>query len=103
MMICKDGAVLVKAYAMSLYPSIPHETGLKTLTKRLNEPAASKIPTEDIYQDKSGTAIGTKFKPRFACIFMDEVETEFLKSEPFLWLRYINGIFFYMDSWKTET
>ena len=25
---------------------------------------------------------------------MDEVETEFLKSEPFLWLRYINGIFF---------
>ena len=25
---------------------------------------------------------------------MDEVETEFLKSEPFLWLRYINGMFF---------
>ena len=50
MMICKDGAVLVKAYAMSLYPSIPHETGLKTLRKRLNEPAASKIPTEDILQ-----------------------------------------------------
>ena len=50
MKICKDGAVLVKAYAMSLYPSIPHETGLKTLRKRLNEPAASKIPTEDILQ-----------------------------------------------------
>ena len=50
MKICKDGAVLVKAYAMSLYPSIPHETGLKTLRKRLNEPAASKISTEDISQ-----------------------------------------------------
>ena len=50
MKICKDGAVLVKGYAMSLYPSIPHETGLKTLRKRLNEPAASKIPTEDILQ-----------------------------------------------------
>ena len=25
---------------------------------------------------------------------MDELETEFLKSEPFLWIRYISGIFF---------
>ena len=51
MKICKDVAVLVKAYARSLYPSIPHEAGLKILRKRLNEPAASKIPTEDILQN----------------------------------------------------
>ena len=92
---------------MSLCPSIPYEDGLETLRKRVNEPAASEIPTEDILQmaeyvlkniffefdgevkqQKSGTAIGTKFKPPFACIFMDEVETEFFKSEelqPFLW------------------
>ena len=50
MKICKDGAVLVIAYAISLYPSIPHEAGLKTLRKMLYEPAASKIPTEDILQ-----------------------------------------------------
>ena len=59
---------------MSLCPSIPYEDGLETLRKRVNEPAASEIPTE---------------KPPFACIFMDEVETEFFKSEelqPFLWL-----------------
>ena len=46
----------------------------------------------------SGTAIGTKFAPPYACIFIDEVETEFLKSEElqtFLWLRYINDIFLY--------
>ena len=35
---------------MSFYPSIPHEDGLETLRKRLNEPAASEIPTEDILQ-----------------------------------------------------
>ena len=93
---------------MSLCPSIPYEDGLETLRKRVNEPAASEIPTEDtlqmaeyvlkniffefdgeVKQQKSGTAIGTKFKPPLACIFMDEVETEFFKSEelqPFLWL-----------------
>ena len=58
-------------------------------------------------RQKSDTAIGIKFAPPYTCIFMDEVETtEFLKSQelqPFLWLRYIDGIFFYMDSWNTGT
>ena len=48
--ICKDGAVLVIANAMSLCPSIAYEDGLETLRKRVNEPAASEIPTEDILQ-----------------------------------------------------
>ena len=51
-----------------------------------------------VKRQKSGTAIGTKFAPPYACIFIDEVETEFLKSEelqPFLWLRYIDDIFLY--------
>ena len=41
----------------------------------------------EVKRQKSGTAIGTKFAPPYACIFMDEVETEFLKSQelqPFL-------------------
>ena len=41
----------------------------------------------EVKWQKSGTAIGTKFAPPYACIFMDEVETEFLKSlelQPFL-------------------
>ena len=50
MKVYKDGAILVIAYAISLYPSIPHDAGLKILRKRLNEPAASKIPTEDVLQ-----------------------------------------------------
>ena len=57
----------------------------------------------EVKRHKSGTAIGTKFAPP-ACIFMDEVETEFLKSQelqPFLWLRYIDDIF-YMGLWRRE-
>ena len=53
---------------------------------------------DGVKRQKSGTAIGTKFAPPYACIFIDEVETEFLKSEelqPFLWLRYIDDIFLY--------
>ena len=44
----------------------------------------------------SGTAIGTKFAQPYACIFMDYIEIEFLKSEqiqPWIWFRYIDDIF----------
>ena len=34
-----------------------------------------------VKRQKSGTAIGTKFAPPYACIVIDEVEAEFLKSE----------------------
>ena len=54
MKICKDGTTLVITYTMSLYPSIPHEDGLETLRKRLNEPAASEIPIEDILHTDGG-------------------------------------------------
>ena len=111
-----DRANLATADVVSLYPSTPHKAGLEALRRRLNKRETSEIPTEDIVQmaefvlknnffefngevkrQKSGTAIGTKFAPPYACIFMDEVETEFLKSQelqPFLWLRYIDDIFF---------
>ena len=49
------------------------------------------------YKQISGTAIGTKFAPPYACIFMDYIETEFLKSQeikPWLWERFIDDIFF---------
>ena len=44
----------------------------------------------------SGTAIGTKCAPSYACIFMSEFETRFIKSQqkkPLVWFRYID-IFF---------
>ena len=52
---------------------------------------------EKVCRQISGTAIGTKFAPPYACIFMDEMKTSFLKTQqlqPFIWLRYIDDIFF---------
>ena len=49
------------------------------------------------YQQISETAIGTKFVHPYACIYMEDVETEFFKTQnvkPLLWLRYIGDIFF---------
>ena len=43
-----------------------------------------------------GTASGTKFAPPYLCIFMDQVETQFLQTQqfqPLLWFRYIDDIF----------
>ena len=45
----------------------------------------------------SGTAIGTKFAPTCACIYMDYMENQFLKNEqiqPWIWFRYVHDIFF---------
>ena len=45
----------------------------------------------------SGTAIGTKFDPPYACIYMDHIENLFLKNEqiqPWIQFRYIGDIFF---------
>ena len=75
-----------------------------------------KIPTEDlqqmaefvlknnffefnnqIKQQISGTAIGTKYAPTYPCISMDKLETEFLETHTeklFWWVGYIDGIFF---------
>ena len=50
-----------------------------------------------VKQQISGTAIGTKFAPPYACIFMDEVETSFLETQeikPLVWFRYIDDVFF---------
>ena len=54
---------------------------------------------------KSGTAIGNKLAPPYACIFIDEVETEFHESQelqPFLWLSYIDDIFFIWTNREDE-
>ena len=50
-----------------------------------------------VKQQISGTAIGTKFVPLYACIFMDEVVTSFLETQemkPLVWFRYIDDVFF---------
>ena len=110
--IPKD-AILVTADVIGLYPSISHEDVLEALPKSLSERDSVKVPAEDIVRmadfvlknnffefnsevkrQKSGTGLGTKFASPYTCIFMDDVETKFLKSQelqPFLWLRYTDG------------
>ena len=95
-----EGSFLVTADVVDLYPSIPHKEGILALKSKLEEQTSSKIPTNDlvklaefvlknnffefnneIKQHISGTAIGTKFDPPYACIFMDKIETDFLKTQ----------------------
>ena len=111
-----EGSLLVTADVVGLYLSIPHELGLEALKKALDNREVKPIPTKDLVnmaefvlknnyfefngeckQQISGTAIGTKFAPPNACIFMDQVETQFLQRQqfqPFVWFRYIDDIFF---------
>ena len=64
---------------MALYPSIPHEAGLKALKDALDYRDNKSISTEDLIKMArfiSGTANGTKFAPTYACIFMNKLETD---------------------------
>ena len=107
---------LVTADLVTLYPSIPREDGLETLREGFVKGEDLQLPVNDIVkmaefvlknkifefngkvkQQIAGTAIGTKFAPPYACIQMDEVETEFLKTQelqPLVWFRYTDDIFF---------
>ena len=95
-----DNALLITADVVGLYPSIPHEAGLRALKEAIDKQHKKCIPTEDlvkmsefvlknnlfefnskIKQQVSGTAIGTKFAPPHACLFMDKFETSFLETQ----------------------
>ena len=95
-----DGSFLLTSDMVGLYPSILHKEGILALKNKLEEQASSKISANDlvtfaefvlknnffefnneIKQHISGTAIGTKFDLPYACIFMDKIETDFLKTQ----------------------
>ena len=110
-----EGAILVTADVAGLYPNIPHEDGLNALKETLQKRNDLKVPAQvlvdmaefvlknnyfefdsAIYHQISGTAIGTKFAPPYACIFMDFFEEQFLKTctkQPWAYFRYIDDIF----------
>ena len=51
----------------------------------------------NVFQQIFGTAIGTKFAPTYTCIFMDQIEIKFLRTQshqPMVWFRYIENIVF---------
>ena len=52
------------------------------------------------------TAIETKFAPPYARLFINIIENDFLHSEivkPWLWLRYIDNIFFIWTEGEYKT
>ena len=94
--IPKD-AIMVTADLVGLYFSISHGVGLEALRKRLGGRVNKRIGTEDLIemaefvlknnyfelnskvkQQLSATIIGTNGLPPYSCIFMDQVETDFL-------------------------
>ena len=93
-----------------------HKADLRALREALGKQDKNSIPTEDlvkmaefvlknnffefnskIKQKVSHTAIGTKFAPPYACLFMDKFEIGFLETQqlqPLVWFRDIDDIFF---------
>ena len=111
-----ENAILVMADVVGLYPSIPHEAGLKALREAFDKREQHTIPISElirmadsvlknnyfefnrqIKQYISGTTIGTKFALPYACLFIDKIETAFLETQelqPLAWFRCIDNIFF---------
>ena len=79
---------------VGIYPSVPHQAGLEAFREALDKVPTSKLIKmaefvlknsyfqflDKLYQQISGTAIGTKFAPSYACIFMHQVEIKFLQT-----------------------
>ena len=83
---------------MCLYPNIPHQPALKALKEALEKRDIKKIPAEylvkmaefvlnnniiefnsKVHQQKSGTAVGTKFAHTYVCIYM--MKLKFLQKK----------------------
>ena len=82
---------MVSANVVGLNPRIPHKEGILALKYKLEEQTSSVIPSNylvklvefvsqkhffefnnEVKQQISGTAIGTKFAPPCACIYTDK-------------------------------
>ena len=113
--VVPSGALLVTIDVVGLYSHIPHAEGLEALGKCFDERDEIDVPTSElvdmariildnnyfefddkIYHQKLGTAMGTKFAPAYANIFMAEFERKFLDTmieQPWLWWRFLDDIF----------
>ena len=60
---------------------------------------------EKVKKQISGTVIGTKFAPPYVCIYMDQVETEYLETQKYkslVWFHYIDDVFFIWTNGKEK-
>ena len=111
-----EGTILCTIDVVGLYPNIPHDEGLAFLKDFLDSRVDKQVTTDTLielaelvlknnifeFSDKTykqirGTAIGTKFAPPYAILFMAALEEKILnkvKKKPNVWWRYIDDIFF---------
>ena len=110
------GTILCTIDAFDLYPNIPHDEGLAFLKDFLGGRVDKQVTTDTLielaelvlknnifeFSDKTykqihGTAIGTKFAPPYAVLFMAALEEKILskgKKKPSVWWRYIDNLLF---------
>ena len=116
-----EGAILCTMDVVGLYPHIPHEEGLESIDEVMDEifmkagSLQSWLDKQDlvtlandilennyfefngnIYRQRVGTAIGTRFAPAFADIFMPRLERRMLKEsllKPWVWRRFLDDVF----------
>ena len=111
-----EGTILCTIDVVGLYPNIPHDEGLAFLKDFLDSRVDKQVTTDTLielaelvlvnnifeFSDKTykqirGTAIGTKFAPPYAILFMADLEEKIfnkVKKKPNVWWRYIDDIFF---------
>ena len=111
-----QGAILCTVDVVGLYPNIPHREGLTSLRRVLELRDNKQILSETLvelaeivlknnifqfdektFKQVRGTAIGTKFAPPYAILFMADLEEKILSAsekKPMICWRYIDNIFF---------
>ena len=94
-----EGAILCTFEVVGFYPNIPHEEDLASLRRFLDARTEKKVTTETLvelaeivlksnifqFNEKTlkqlrGTAIGTKFAPPYAILFMADLEERILED-----------------------
>ena len=115
-----DGAILCTMDVVGLYPNTPHGEGLDSLRRYLKTRDNKQISgdtltelaevvvknnifefDEKTFKQKRGTAIGTKFAPPYAILFMANLEEKMLEGfekKPVIWWRYRDDIFFIWEN-----
>ena len=102
-----DDFILCTIDVVGLYSNIPHKEGLEAIRKALDKREDQTISTDSLillaecvlknnvfehnmryFKQLNGTAIGTKFTPPYAILFMGYLEDEILNSlveRPLVW------------------
>ena len=110
-----ENAIIVTFDVVGLYPNIPHKERLEIMKNFLNERDDIPVSTEslcelakiileenyfelgeDAFRQILATAIGTKFAPTYANIFMAGLERKIFENgefNPLVWLSFLDDIF----------